>query len=178
MSPLKKLILLPLIVVQLACVKDTNLDQYNEIVIPPSVEIDLIYFDLQVEDFYDQEGEEKSASDELRLEFLDDDYIQDGLVTAEFNFIYTNYFTREFKSIISFLSEGGTVLYSFPISVPAGSENSPAVLNYKEIIPRSQIDALKKSIWMKVEVEMVSNENQVEEGKLQLESKGLYKFEF
>lgn len=160
-----------------SCVKDVDLDQYNEIVIPPTAAIDLIYFTLEPEDFFDASGNAQKASDHVRLEFLDDDYIQDGLIRADFNFVFTNTFQQEFTTTFRFRSENNNTQHSFTIKVPAGTPGDPAVVNYTEIIPQSRIGSIRSSIKLVVDVEMQPNSAPVE-GQLQLESKAFYKFEF
>lgn len=160
-----------------SCIKDVDLDQYNEIVIPPTAAIDLIYFTLDPEDFVDASGGNQKASDYVRLEFLDDDYIQDGLIRADFNFVFTNTFQQEFTAVFRFISENNSTQHSFAINVPPGTPDDPAVVNYTEIIPQSQIGVIRRSIKLEVQVEMQPNSAPVE-GQLQLESKAFYKFEF
>ncbi|MGB7843847.1 MAG: hypothetical protein WBL21_13710 [Salinimicrobium sp.] len=160
-----------------SCVKDVDLDQYNEIVIPPTAAIDLIYFTLEPDDFADASGNLQKATDFLRLEFLDDDYIQDALIRADFNFVFINSFQQEFVTTFNFVSENNAVQHTVQINVPAGNVGEPAVVNFTEIVPRSQIDAIRKSIKLVVEVEMKANSAPLE-GQLQLESKANYKFEF
>lgn len=174
----KKLPLLALLfIVCSSCVKDVDLDQYNEIVIPPTAAIDLVYFTLESSDVSDASGNPKKVSDVVRLEFLDDDYIQDGLMRADFNIVFTNSFQQAFTTTFKFLSESNAVQHSFSINVPAGQPAVPAIINYTEVIPESQINAIRRSIKLLVEVEMQPNSEPVE-GQLQLKSKAFYKFEF
>lgn len=156
--------------------KDVDVDQFDEIILPPSATLDLIFFTLQPEDFVDSSGSPQSASDELRLEFLDDDYIQTGLKSAEFNVVFTNTFDQPLRANFRFESESRGLQYSFSVDIPAGSEASPAVVNYTEVVPESQIDKIKRSIWLATEIELAGPVPS--QGKLKLESKGLYNFEF
>ena len=159
-----------------SCIKDIDVDQFDEIVIPPSVEMDLVYFRLEPEDFLESSGSKKTATDALRLEFLDDDYIQTGLKSAEFNTFFINKFDQPLTATFKFLSEGRTLQHSFSVDIPAGSEEEPTVINYTEIIPEAQIEKIRRSIWLVTEVEVFGEVPTT--GKLILESKGLYKFEF
>lgn len=177
MVPMKKLFRLTfsfLLFIHFSCVKDIDVDQYEEIVFPPSAALDLVYFTLDETRF--QNGVTK-AGDEVRLEFLDDDYMQDGLVRADLNFIYTNSFPQDFITHINFLSENNSVMYRFSIPVPAGSINNPETVNYIEIISGPEVDQFKRAIKMKVEIEMQPNSEAIE-GELQLKSKGVFNFEF
>lgn len=159
-----------------SCIKDIDVDQFDEIVIPPSVEMDLVYFQLTPEDFLQPSGSRRTMTDELRLEFLDDDYIQTGLKSAEFNTVFINKFDQPLTTTFTFLSEGRTLQHRFTVDIPAGSEEEPTVINYTEIFPETQIEKIRRSIWLVTEVEILGEVPTT--GQLTLESKALYKFEF
>ena len=159
-----------------SCVKDVDVDHLDEIVLSPSAAIDLIYFTLPFNAFVDSSGSPQAAVDELRLEFLDDDYIQTGLKSAEFNVVFRNTLNQPLTAVFKFQSESRNVQYSFSVEIPAGSEASPAVVNHTVIIPEAQIDKIKRSIWLVTEVNLAGPVPS--QGELKLESKGLYNFEF
>ncbi|GAB2780239.1 hypothetical protein [Salinimicrobium soli] len=166
-----------LFLVMQSCVKDVDIDQYQEIVIPPTAALDLVYFTLSAENFLNSSGQVQTAKDEVRLEFLDDDYIQDGLVGANFNFIFYNTFPQAFSVTVKLLATNNSVRYQFPVEVPPGQPGTPTVVNYTELVPASRINDIKRSIKLVVEVEMQPNSEPIE-GALRLESKAFYKFEF
>ena len=172
-----KIVFLLLLITLVSCVKDVDLDQAQEIVIPPTAAIDLVYFDLTSDEFFVGPGGNLRAADESRLDFLDDDYIQTGLMQADFNFRCTNSFQNAFKINIFFRSPSDAIRYQIPIEVPAGSIEAPAVIDYTEIIDNSQIDKIRKSIKVSIEIDMLED-LVVTEGNLQLKSKGTYYFEF
>lgn len=178
MKLLFRLALLSIFFVATSCVKDMDLDQAQEIVIPPSVALDLIYATIDSSDFVSTGASGPLiARDEVRLEFLDDDYIRDGLMRADYNFIFENSFTQSFNAKITFLSESNRVKYRVDFVIPAGSAASPTTIDYTEIIDVDEITAIRESIKMFVEIEMVPNGEDFE-GELQLRSKAFYKFEF
>lgn len=160
-----------------SCVKDVDLDQAQEIVIPPTAAIDLVFFDLTLDEFSVGPGGNLWAEDESRLDFLDDDYIQDGLMRADFNFRIINSFENAFKINILFRSPTNAIRYQIPIEIPPGSIETPAVIDYTEIVDNSQIDKIKKSIKVSIDIDMLEDPV-VTEGSLQLKSKGTYYFEF
>lgn len=175
---LVKMAFLPLLFVGNSCVKDVDFDQASEIVIPPTVAMDLVYFTLAPSHFHeDVPAGPLVAKDVVRLEFLDDDYIQNSLVQANFNFIYTNTFPQPFTNTITFLSENNAVKYKIVFDIPAGSVNAPSTVDYTEIIDIDEIDAVRETIKMAIEIEMHPNSEAIE-GELQLKSKAFYKFEF
>ena len=171
-----KIAFLTLLLFASSCVKDVDLDQYEEIVLSPEAAIDLIYFTLTNEDFTGTSGGEMTARDETRLDFLDDDYIQNDLVRADFNFKLTNTFQSPVTATIRFLSTSNSVQHTIVVPVPAGSVGDPATVDYTETIYEDQIHRIKRSI--KVSVEITRHDPVVVEGTLQLESRGFYYFEF
>ena len=54
---LRPLVVLFLSLLVVACVKDTDFDQAEDIALTPVVELDLIYFDIDAGEFYDEINE-------------------------------------------------------------------------------------------------------------------------
>ncbi|HSM62912.1 MAG TPA: hypothetical protein VK833_03130, partial [Gillisia sp.] len=79
-------LILLLSVVVGSCVKGVDLDQAEEISLTPDLQVSLLIFDVTSEDFSNPKTGEFQATirDTVRLEFLDDSYIQDDLHTVEF----------------------------------------------------------------------------------------------
>ncbi len=181
MSIPKFLHILPLVavlVVASGCVRDVDVDQAEEIVIPPSAALDLVYFTLDSTHFEQRNTAGPFvARDVVRLEFLDDDYIRDGLVRADYNFIYTNTFEFPIKNTVHFLSENDVVKYRLNFEIPAGSLETPATINYTEIINEDRIEGIRESIKMIITLEMQAPAPP-SEGSLKLKSKAFYDFEF
>ena len=161
---------LTLLVACFSCVKDVDLDQANEIVLSPEAAVDLIFFDLVASEFTTVSGSGVTAKDETRLDFLDDDYIQNDLVRADFNFRFTNTFESPLNAIIRFLSPGNGVQHTVVVPIPQGSLEEPAVVDYTEIINEAQITRIRRSIKMSVEV--TRHDPSAVAGSLQLASKG------
>lgn len=172
-----KIAFLSLLVFFVSCVKDVDLDQTDEIVLPPTAAIDLIYFDLELEELSVGSGGNLRAVDETRLDFLDDDYIQTGLMRADFNFRFTNSFQNAFTADFLFRSETNAIRHQIRVDIPAGTAESPAVVDYTEIIDETQIGKIRKSIKVTVEIDMQEDPVNAE-GNLKLQSRGTYYFEF
>lgn len=180
MLSLKSLFRFPVMLVLVlftSCVRDVDVDQAREIVIPPTAAIDLVYFSLNSSKFQDEGDNVLRAVDETRLEFLDDDYIRDGLTRADFNFRYTNTFEHTITNTIEFLSENNQVRHTIKFDIPGGSNEDPNSINYTEIIKEDKIGAIRNSIKMRVKLEMNSPSGGPE-GELQLKSRAYYTFEF
>jgi len=173
------ILLLLFCAVILSCVKGVDLDQTEEIALTPDLQVSLLVFDVTSVDFIDKDTGEFTAiiRDTVRLEFLDDSYIQDDLSTVEFSFRYTNSFPQSFRNKISFLSENDRVQHFLQFDIAQGEKENPVVTDWVEYIGNVRIDVIKKSIKMVVEIEVIPNENPFE-GELKFESKGLFSFEF
>ncbi len=169
---------IPFFILFTSCVKDIDLEQANEIVIPPTAALDLVYFTLDIENFTPANTTgPKMAEDVVRLEFIDDDYIQDGLVRADLNFRFTNTFTSPILTDIIFLSENNLEQYRISFLIPGGNPEAPGVVDYTEIIQGADLEAFKRSIRMRLELEMLSGVD-ADDGQLQLKSKAFLKLEY
>lgn len=162
-----------------SCMKDVDFTQAGDISLQPRIQSDLLIFDVNQEDFLDvKTGELKTViRDTVRLEFLDDSYIQKDLATVEFKFRYHNTFPQSFYNKISFLSESDRPQHKVEFFIGAGGKEDPAVTEKIELIDRDQIGVIKRSIKMVVEIQAIPGEESFE-GNLDFASKGLFSFEF
>lgn len=162
-----------------SCVKDVDFDQAGEIALEPAIQTDLIIFQIDDQDFMDAEKNQQKTliRDGVRLEFLDDDYIQDNLQEVEFSFRYTNKFPQAFYTRIIFLSENNGKQHEVNFYIGAGSEQNPAVTEKIDYIGIDNIEVIKRSIKMVVEIEALPSEDPFN-GELKFESKGYFSFEF
>jgi len=177
---LYKVLLFSLIIIgAISCVKDVDLDQTDEISLQPKVQVDLLIFDVDEVDFIDPETTALRTviKDTVRLEFLDDSYIQDDLNKVEFSFKYTNTFPQDFNTTIYLLSENDRTQRKIDLIVKGGSSTSPEITEIIDFVDTAEIDMIKRSIKMVVEVAVVPNKEPFV-GELKFQSKGLFYFVF
>lgn len=162
-----------------SCFKDVDLEQAQDIKLTPDLETEIIFYQLNENDFQDSETNAFSPviRDTVRLEFLDDDYIQDGLMFAEFRFRHENRFPNIIKSKIRFLDNSGREQFNVNYDIPAGSADSTAIVDTLHTMAGSDIIKVRRSIQMVVELEMLGGGKDIK-GELDFSSKGLFKFEF
>ncbi len=162
-----------------SCFKDVEFEQSQNIILQPDIETSLLFYQLNENDFINSETDQFTPiiRDTVRLEFLDDDYVQDGLKYAEFRFRHENSFPNEIKSKIKFLGESGRSQFSVNYDIPSGSETSSSVVDTIHIIQGSDIGKVKRSIQMVVELQLIGDGNNLK-GGLDFLSSGLFKFEF
>lgn len=162
-----------------SCIKDVDFDQAGDITMQPEIQTDLLIFEIDQKDFIDPVTNRlrQVIRDTVRLEFLDDSYIQDDLEKVEFSFKYRNTFPQSFSNKISFLSENDRVQHRVDFLIAAGAPGDPAVTEKIDLIGPDRIQIIKRSIKMVVEIEVMPND-QAFTGKLNFESKGLFSFQF
>lgn len=161
------------------CVKDIDLDQAEEIGLSPDIEVDLLIYDISEDYFYQSENNvfQPVIRDTVRLEFLDDDYIQKDLTEVELYFRHINTFPQHFSHTIKFLSNTGGEQFRVQYEVAPGGLNNPVETDYIEIIEENRINLIRNSIQMVVELEAHPNSEEFK-GELEFASTGLFKFEF
>lgn len=162
-----------------SCVKDIDFDQAGDISLQPEIQASLLIFEVDQRDFVDPETKLQRLiiTDTVRLEFLDDDYIQKDLEKVEFSFKYRNSFPQSFSNRILFLSENNNLQHEVNFETAPGSPGNTVVSEKIEIIGPDRIQVIKRSIKMVVEITAVLND-QPFNGKLNFESKGLFSFQF
>jgi hypothetical protein len=180
---MKKNLLKPLAVIFLcflafACVKDTDFDQADDIVLAPVVELNLIYFNVEAGDFYDDVNDMPilTLSDTTEIRFLDDSDLQESLRRADFFFKFTNSIPRNFQVDFQFLSEQSDTTYATQTTVAEGSLETPVITEFEEIIEGDDILQLTMANRVVVSV-TIPDANPDIEGNLNLQSKTTYYLE-
>ncbi len=172
-------LLLFLTTVTTSCIKDIDFDQAGDISLQPEIQASLLIFEVDEGDFIDPETNSQRLiiRDTVRLEFLDDDYIQKDLEKVEFSFKFRNSFPQSFSNRILFLSENNSLQHEVIFNTDQSNMGNPVVSEKIEIIGPDRIQVIKRSIKMVVEIRVNTN-NQPFTGKLNFESKGLFSFQF
>lgn len=162
-----------------SCVKDVDFDQAGDISLQPEIQADLLIFEIDQRDFIDPDTNRQRLTirDTVRLEFLDDDYVQKDLEKVAFSFKFRNTFPQIFSNRILFLSENNRLQHEVIFDTAPGSAGRPEVSEILEIIEPANIHVIKRSIKMVVEITAITNRAPFT-GTLNFESKGLYSFQF
>ncbi|PRX45225.1 hypothetical protein SAMN05878281_0295 [Salegentibacter salegens] len=128
-----------------SCVKDVDLEQKEEISLSPDVQIDLLIYDIDQSQFVDPStGNSKThISDTVRLEFLDDDYIQEDLSSVEFYFRHINTFPREIESKIRFLSDANQEQFAVNYTIKPGVDGNPVTTEQFEFFEEDRIHLVR-----------------------------------
>ncbi len=156
-----------------ACIKDTDFNQTDDILVTPIVELDFLFYNLNSESFTDFGVNNLILSDTTNFNFLNDDFVVDNLIRAEFFFKYTNSLPVDFITEYKFLDENNNPHYEVIIPVGAGTVATALIVEHIENIEGDDIIALTNAEKVVVNI-MASAPVDNLEGNLKLQSKTTY----
>ncbi|WP_339701684.1 hypothetical protein [uncultured Marixanthomonas sp.] len=158
-----------------SCVRDTDFDQTEDISLSPVVELNLIYFNLKASDFFDSVTSTPRliVRDTTELPFLDDNFVQEDLVKADFLFEFTNSIPRRFDVDFQFLDDSNVETYSTGTGVAQGSSQNIQTTEFTQTVEGNDLIQLTKASKVVVTVTIPSS-NENLEGELNLKSKTTY----
>ncbi|MBV1924538.1 MAG: hypothetical protein KUG68_10980 [Flavobacteriaceae bacterium] len=161
-----------------SCVKDTDFDQADDIVLSPVLELDFIYFTLDQSDYFNPNtGEQRLiVTDTTDFEILNESFVRDDLKRAEYLFKLENSAPISFLTEFRFLNENDEVVYEVAIPISAGSIAAPVLTEHIENIENQGILELTLASKVVVNVIIPSSFENIE-GALNLQSKTTYFFE-
>ena len=88
-----------------ACVKDTDFDQTDDIVLETVLELDFIFFDINSQNFTDLGVNNTIISDTTNLDFLGSEAASENIIRVDFYFRNTNSFPVTFLAQYQFLND-------------------------------------------------------------------------
>ncbi len=180
---MKKNILIPFLSVLLfflySCIKDTDFNQAEDIALTPVIELDLIYFNVDADYFFDTDLQNPvlTVRDTTEIRFLDDSLTQKALKRVDFYFKFTNSIPREFLAEFDFISEQNQVTYQAQTQVLQGTIATPVITEYTQVVEGDDILQLTQANRVVVKVTIPSS-NENLEGSLNLQSKATYYVEY
>jgi len=156
-----------------ACVKDTDFDQTDDIVLETILELDFIFFDINSQNFMDLGVNNTIISDTTNLDFLVSEAATDNIIRVDFYFRNTNSFPVFLESQYQFLNDNNEIKYELTIPIQDGNVNNPIVTEFTEIIENN--DLIDFMMATKVVVNTIANTslNNID-GNLDLQSKAKY----
>ena len=156
-----------------ACVKDTDFDQTDDILVSPVVELDFLFYNLDSESFSEIGVNNVIVSDTTNFDFLNDEFIVDNLIRAEFLFKYTNSFPIDFVTEYKFLDDNNELQYEIIIPIGEGSVAAPLISEHTENIEGESMLELTQAGKVVVNVIASSHVDDLK-GTLKLQSKTTY----
>lgn len=162
-----------------SCVKDTDFDQADAITPSQEVEVNFIFFTLEIDDFQVNPLTEGSltVTDTTEIRFLDDDFAVDNIVAAEFLFRVTNTFPVGLDANFTFLSEENEPFYTINFPIQISEDGNPVLTEFTQMVTGEDIELLTQNDKVIVNI-TIETGNQSLEGVLNLQSKTTYFLEF
>ena len=173
-----RVLLALLLVITSSCVRDVDLDQAENVVLEPVVDLNLVYFNLEGDRFFDlsQNLPVPTLRDTTEIRFLDDTDIQESLKQVDFLFRFTNTVPRAFAVDYRFIGEQNDTTYTFGTTVPVGSVDEPALHEFLEVVEGDAVVELTKANRLVVEV-TIEGPDPVLPGSLEMQSAATYYLE-
>lgn len=158
-----------------SCVKDTDFDQADNILLTPVLELDFIHFTLDQSDYFNPNtGQQRLiVTDTSDLNFLNESFVREDLIRAEFLFKFENSAAIDFITEFRFLNDNNVLKYEIVIPIPAGSLTAPLLLEHIEDIQAQGINDLTRASKVVINVSIPSSIENIE-GALNLQSKTTY----
>lgn len=158
-----------------SCVKDTDFSQSDDILITPALELDLVFFTVSANRFYDNETNLPvlTISDTTNLDFLDDADLGGTIQRVEFLYQFTNSIPRTFQIDIEYLNGQNEIMYNTQANVAAGSTTSPVITTHVDALDSAEIMQLTQANKV-VFVITIPSSNASLEGELNVQSKASY----
>ena len=149
-----KLTVISVLLTLTSCVKDVDVEQAEDIVIQPVVDLNLVFFNLEGQRFYDLNTNLPipTIRDTTEIRFLDDQDIAESLRRVEFLTRYANSVPREFTIAYRFLSEQNDTTYTFVDRVPMGMVGDTTAVEFLEVIEGDGVAQLTMANRLVVEV--------------------------
>lgn len=171
-----------LMLVCIACVKDVDFDQAEDVVLTPVLELDFIYSEINTGEFIDAAADPTiviptaSISDTLNYDLLGTDFVVDNLERIELTFEFENTIPRDFTFTLGFLNDAEQRIgptYTLVARAGNGLNTEPVRTVENIILDAALINELSPTQKVVTAVD-VQNVSLGLEGMLELRSKGTY----
>ncbi len=177
--PKQFIVIIALSICLFSCVKETDFNQADAIVLTHELEANFIYFTLQIDDFQAPTVPTGSLTvvDTTEIRFLDDDFAVDNIVSAEFFFRVSNTFPVGLDANFTFLSEENEPFYEINFPIEISEDGTPVITEFSQLISGEDLDLLTLNDKV-VATLAINTTDETLEGELNLQSKTTYFLEY
>jgi hypothetical protein len=160
-----------------SCVKDTDFDQFQDTLLTPIVDLNLVFWEVEAIRFEDPSGNLPSliVRDTTEIRFLDDSDTQDSMVRADFLFEFENATPTSYALTMDFINLSGNVTYSLQTTVPAGDPTSPEFYDYLKEVVAPEINQVTQANRLAISAEPLGSISN--QGRLTMRSKARFYLE-
>jgi len=127
-----------------SCVKDTDFNQADQIELNSVVELNFLFFTLQIDDFKLNPGLEGRLTvvDTTEIRFLNESFAQENLVSAEYFFRVSNSFPVEANANFTFMSDTNEPFYEISFPIQSGTNSTPVITEFTQVVTLEEIAQL------------------------------------
>jgi hypothetical protein len=173
----KFLILLVLTTPLSSCVRDTDFDQFDQTLLTPVLDLNLIFWEVEATRFNSVASNLPlgQVSDTTEIRILDDAGTRRSVVRADFLFEFENTTDSDYELVIDFLSLSGQVTYTLQTTIEAGTLNLPWQQTIpKEIMAPEVYDITRAGL---IAIRATTQGTLPEQGSLKMKSKARFYLE-
>ncbi|PKP26298.1 MAG: hypothetical protein CVU03_04575 [Bacteroidetes bacterium HGW-Bacteroidetes-2] len=162
-----------------SCVKDTDFNQADQIELNSVVELNFLFFTLQIDDFKQNPGLEGSLTvvDTTEVRFLNESFAQENLWSAEYFFRVSNSFPIGANANFTFLSDTNESFYVVSFPIQTATNNTPVVTEFTQVITLEEIALLTQTTKIVVTITLDTLDENLS-GTMNLQSKTTYFLKF
>ena len=163
-----------------SCIKDTDFEQYDALIIYPIVEASLVNAQEPAVSFVDSSGAELPfISDQVVIDAFNSSFSVDNLIKAELVFGITNSINKAFQIKMDFYDGADTLQHTFSIDIDNSPTNTPLFTEHIEVFENMSLTALKSTHKLDITFTLMSTPTGSvltpdSEGSVLLVSKGVF----
>ncbi len=130
--------------VTISCVKNVDFDQAEGIVLTPTIESSLLFFDEPAPSFINENGSEVAfVTDSVVVEVFNGGFVRDNLKKSILQFEAINTIDRAYEAKVDFLNDADELQYTLLFNIPTAVNNQEILVEQEEIFEGDNLEAIK-----------------------------------
>ena len=162
-----------------SCIKDTDFEQDDALILYPTVELNLVNAQEPAASFVDSSGTELPfISDQVVFDVFNSGFVE-NLTKAELVFGITNSINKAFQIKMDFYDSADTLQHTFSIDIDNSPTNTPLFTEHIEVFENMSLAALKSTHKLDITFTLISTPTgsvltSGSEGSILFASKGVF----
>ena len=163
-----------------SCIKDTDFEQDDALILYPTVELNLVNAQEQAASFVDSSGTELPfISNQVVFDVFNSGFSVDNLIKAELVFGITNSINKAFQIKVDFYDNADALQHTFSIDIDNSPSNTPLFTEHIEVFENMSLTALKSTHKLIITFTLISTPTSSvltsgSEGSILFASKGVF----
>ena len=168
------------VLVSFSCVKDTDFDQSESLVLTPIIEVNLVEIQETAVAFLDDIGVEVfNITDLIVFDAFSSDFANENLLKAELVCEVTNSLNKAFEFKMEFYDPSNILQHTISFNIENSPTNIPLATEHTEVFDTTTLEALKASTSLDITLTLLSSPTgsvltTTSKGAISLKSKGIF----